>query len=506
MTTAVVPRVFKNYINGEWVESRSNQAFEDRNPANVDELVGMFPSDTDEDIRLAVEAATEAFATWRLVPAPKRAEILYRTAEILVRRKEELARDMTREMGKVLTETRGDVQEAIDMTYYMAGEGRRQFGQTTPSELPNKFAMSVRQPIGVCAMITPWNFPMAIPAWKLMPALILGNTAVLKPAPDTPLSAYHLIQVLVEAGLPRGVVNIVTGPGPETGAALVRHPDVHVVSFTGSTKTGRIVSQACAADFKHCTLEMGGKNIIIVLDDANVDLAVEGCVWGAFGTTGQRCTAASRVAVHKKIYKEFTERFVERAEALRVGDGLDPSTDMGPCINETQLKKVMEYVQVGTNEGAKIATGGHRLNSGAQGKGWFHEPTVFVDCDPKMRIAQEEIFGPVVSEIPVDNFEQAIEVANGVPYGLSASIYTRDVNKAFAAMRDLQTGIVYVNAPTIGAETHLPFGGVKQTGNGHREASVAALDFYSEWKTLYIDYSDRLQRAQIDNAGLAGGE
>ncbi len=500
MATAVAPRIFKNFINGESVESRSGKAYENRNPANTDELVGMFVASTDEDVDLAVKAAQEAYKAWRLVPAPKRAEILFRAAELLVQRKEDLAKDMTREMGKVLTETRGDVQEAIDMTYYMAGEGRRLFGQTTPSELPDKFAMSVRQSIGVCGMITPWNFPMAIPSWKMMPALISGNTVVLKPAEDTPLSAYHLVQVLTEAGVPRGVVNLVSGDGPSAGAPLAHHKLVPVISFTGSTSVGRMVAKACAPDFKHCSLEMGGKNIIIVMDDANLDLAIDGAVWGGFGTTGQRCTAASRIAVHKGVYKEFVTRFVERAKSLNVGDGLDPDTEMGPLINEQQLDTVTSYVEIGKNEGAKLLTGGNRLRGGAYAKGWFHAPTVFGDCSPKMRIAQEEIFGPVVSVIPIANLNEAIDVANSVPYGLSASIYTRDVNRAFHATRDLYTGIVYVNAPTIGAETHLPFGGTKHTGNGHREAAIGAIDFFTEWKTVYIDYSDKLQRAQIDNA------
>jgi alpha-ketoglutaric semialdehyde dehydrogenase len=499
MATAFAPRVFKNLINGEWVEPRSGKAIEDHNPANRDELVGMFPASNEQDVALAVEAAKSAYDKWRLTPAPKRAEILFRAAEILIERKEDFARDMTREMGKVLDETRGDVQEAIDMTYLMAGEGRRQFGQTTPSELPNKFAMSVRAPIGVAGLITPWNFPMAIPSWKAMPAIVCGNTIVLKPAEDTPLSTYNLAQVLQEAGLPAGVLNVVFGDGPEAGAPVVHHPEVDLVSFTGSTEVGRIVSQACAPTFKKCHLEMGGKNIIIVMDDANLDLAVEGAIWGGFGTTGQRCTAASRVAVQKKVYREFVERFVARAKTLKVGDGLDPSTQMGPCINEQQLNTVMKYVEIGKNEGAKLAAGGHRLESGAYARGWFHEPTVFVDCDPQMRVCQEEIFGPVVCVIPFESFDDALAIANGVNYGLSASIYTRNVNQAFRAQRDLETGIVYVNAPTIGAETHLPFGGTKNTGNGHREAGVVALDFYSEWKTLYIDYSDRLQRAQIDN-------
>lgn len=502
MATAVIPKVYKNYINGEWVEARGGTAFENRNPANTGELVGMFPSSTEEDVNAAVDAASEAYKHWRLVPAPKRAEILFRAAEMLVKRKEDLARDMTREMGKILTETRGDVQEAIDMTYYMGGEGRRQFGQTTPSELPNKFAMSVRQPIGVCAIITPWNFPMAIPSWKIMPALICGNTVVVKPASDTPLSAYNLVQILSEAGVPRGVVNILTGSGWKMGSPLMKHPKVSVVSFTGSTEIGRNVSEACAPDFKHCQLEMGGKNIIVVMDDANLDLAVDGAIWGGFGTTGQRCTAASRVAVHKKVYKEFVERFAARAKALKVGDGIDPATEMGPCVNESQLHTVMEYVEIGKNEGAKLAAGGHRLEGGPYAHGWFHEPTIFADCDRQMRICQEEIFGPVVSVMPCDDLDDALEIANGVVYGLSASIYTRNVNQAFTAVRDIYTGIVYVNAPTIGAETHLPFGGTKQTGNGHREAGVAAIDFFSEWKTIYIDYSDRLQRAQIDTSAF----
>ncbi|MHB8540013.1 MAG: aldehyde dehydrogenase family protein [Candidatus Acidiferrales bacterium] len=500
MATAVFPNAHKNYINGEWVDASGGKGIENRNPANSDDLVGMFPASSKEDVNKAVEAAKNAFDKWRLTPAPKRAEILYRAAEIMIQRKEDLARDMTREMGKVLAETRGDVQEAIDMTYLMAGEGRRLFGQTTPSELPNKFAMSVRAPIGVCGLITPWNFPIAIPSWKMMPALVCGNTVVIKPAEDTPLSTYYLVQILEEAGLPEGVANIVSGMGPDAGATLVNHPDVKLVSFTGSSEVGRIVAQACAGTFKHCHLEMGGKNIILVMDDANLDLAVDGAIWGGFGTTGQRCTAASRVAVHKKVYKEFVDKFVARAKTLRVGDGLDESMQMGPSISEAQLQTVMKYVEIGKQEGAKIATGGNRLNKGAHAKGWFHEPTVFIDCNPKMRICQEEIFGPVVSVMPMSSLDEAIEIANGVKYGLSSSIYTRNVNDAFRAQRDLDTGIVYVNAPTIGAETHLPFGGTKQTGNGHRESGAPALDFYSEWKTIYIDYSDRLQRAQIDNS------
>ncbi|HXW56725.1 MAG TPA: aldehyde dehydrogenase family protein [Candidatus Cybelea sp.] len=499
MATSYALKTYKNYINGEWVEARSNQSIENRNPANTEELVGIFPASSGDDVRLAVDAASQAYKGWRLTPAPKRAEIMFRAAQILVERKEDFARDMTREMGKILDETRGDVQEAIDMTYLMAGEGRRQFGHTTPSELPNKFAMSVRSPIGVSGLITPWNFPMAIPSWKIMPALVCGNTVVIKPAEDTPLSTHNLAQVLEEAGLPRGVLNIVFGKGTVVGRAILGDPEVKLVSFTGSTEVGRIVSESCAPTFKKCHLEMGGKNIIVVMDDANLDLAVDGAIWGGFGTAGQRCTAASRVAVQKKVYPQFVSRFVERAHSLKVGNGLDAGTNMGPLINEQQLTTVMKYVEIGIDEGAKLATGGHRLEGGPFAHGWFHEPTIFVDCDPKMRICQEEIFGPVVSVIPFESFDDGLEIANGVTYGLSAAIYTRNVNQAFRAQRDLETGIVYVNAPTIGAETHLPFGGIKNTGNGHRESGDAALDFYSEWKTVYIDYSDRLQRAQIDN-------
>ena len=502
MATSVYPAIFRNYINGEWVESRSGRAIENRNPADTSEVVGLFPASSSDDIAAAVEAAKRAYDKWRLTPAPKRAEILFRAAEILVERKEEYAVQMTREMGKVLAETRGDVQEAIDMTYLMAGEGRRLFGQTTPSELPNKFAMSVRAPVGVAGLITPWNFPMAIPSWKAMPALICGNTVVLKPAEDTPLSTYNLAQAFSRRRACRPECSTwCSAKGPRRARRCSTNPDVNLVSFTGSTEVGRIVSQACAPTFKKCHLEMGGKNIIIVMDDANLDLAVEGAIWGGFGTTGQRCTAASRIAVHKNVYREFIEKFVARAKKLKVGDGLEASTDMGPCINEQQLKTVMKLRARSASTRAQswppAATAWTRA---LYAKGWFHEPTVFVDCDPAMRICQEEIFGPVVALIrPFGTFEEALRIANGVNYGLSASIYTRNVNNAFVAQRELETGIVYVNAPTIGAETHLPFGGIKNTGNGHRESALAALDFYSDWKTLYIDYSDRLQRAQIDN-------
>jgi alpha-ketoglutaric semialdehyde dehydrogenase len=495
---ATTATIYRNLIDGEWVASPSGTTFENRNPANTDDLIGLFQQSTRDDVNAAIGAAARAYERWRLVPAPRRAEILFKAAQLFVERKEQFARDMTREMGKVLSETRGDVQEAIDMTFYMAGEGRRMFGQTVPSELRNKFAMSVRQPLGVCSVITPWNFPMAIPSWKIIPALVCGNTVVFKPASQTPLSAYNFVNVLIEAGVPKGVVNLVTGDGPEVGTPMTADPAIRVVSFTGSTAVGRIVNQAAAPTFKKVHLEMGGKNVVMIMEDANLELAVDGCLWGGFGTTGQRCKAASRVVVHQNVYRKFVEAFVARAKSLRVGDGLQESTDMGPSNSESQLETVVKYVEIGRQEGAVLTSGGNRLSGGVYARGFFHEPTIFTDVDSKMRIAREEIFGPVVSVIPCRSLEEAIDIGNGVEYGLSASIYTQDINRAFHAMRDLYTGIFYVNAPTIGAEVHLPFGGTKNTGNGHREAGVAALDVFSEWKSIYIDFSGRLQRAQID--------
>ncbi len=488
---------YDNYIAGRWRPSASGRTAENRNPADEDDLIGVFPESSIEDARDAIEAARQAFDAWRLTPAPKRAELLFRAADIIARRKEEFARDMTREMGKVLDEARGDVQEAIDMTYFIAGEGRRQSGQTVPAELRDKLAMSLRQPLGVCSIITPWNFPMAIPSWKIVPALVCGNTVVFKPSELTPLSAVHFVRVLEEAGIPPGVVNMLTG-GPDVGEVLTIHPDVSVVSFTGSTAVGRVVNQNAAPHFKKVHLEMGGKNAIMIMEDADLELAVEGCLWGGFGTTGQRCTAASRVLVHESVHDRFVEAFVARVRALRVGSGLDQGVDVGPSISQKQLDKVVEYVAIGQREGATLACGGQRLNGGVLARGFFHEPTVFTGVTSSMRIAREEIFGPVVSVLKVSSVDEAVAVTNDVAYGLSASIYTRDINRALRAMRDVYTGIFYVNAPTIGAEVHLPFGGTKATGNGHREAGTAALDVFSEWKSVYIDFSGKLQRAQID--------
>ncbi|HZP56089.1 MAG TPA: aldehyde dehydrogenase family protein [Dehalococcoidia bacterium] len=488
---------FENFIGGRWVPARSGARFERENPA-TGAITGSYPRSGAEDVRDAVCAAADAAAKWRRTPAPRRGEILFRAAEILVREKERFARELTEEMGKVIKEARGDIQEAIDMTYYMAGEGRRAFGQTTPSELPDKFAMSVRAPVGVVGCITPWNFPMAIPSWKIMPALVTGNTVVFKPSQFSPKSAYNLIKTLEEAGIPPGVVNLVFGEGAEVGGALIEHPSIELVSFTGSNAVGQQIAVQCAQLGKPVSLEMGGKNAITVLDDADLDLALEGVIWSAFGTTGQRCTAASRVIVQAGVYDAFAERLVARAERLRLGDGLDPQTDVGPVVNTAQLHKIDSYMAIGREEGATIACGGDINNVGALGKGYFFQPTVFTDATPQMRIAQEEIFGPVTALIRAESLEEAIAINNGVPYGLSSSIYTRDVNKAFKAVEGIDTGLVYVNAGTIGAEVHLPFGGTRGTGNGHREAGTAALDTFTEWKTVYIDYSGRLQKAQID--------
>ncbi len=494
---AEVP-TFRNFIAGEWVESVAGRTFESRNPADVRDVIGRFQASTAADVAMAIRAAEAALPMWQRTPAPKRGEILYRFGALLAEHKERLARAMTREMGKVLTEARGDVQEGIDIAFLMAGEGRRMFGDTVPSELPDKWAMSIRQPLGIAGIITPWNFPIAIPCWKMMPALVTGNTVVFKPASDTPHCATLLVELMAEAGFPPGTVNLVTGSGGEVGNAIVDSPDVAVVSFTGHSETGKAIAQRAGARLKRLALELGGKNGIVVLADADLDLATEGILWSAFGTTGQRCTACSRVIVEESVLEPLLARLEAGARRLRLGDGLDPATDVGPLVNAAAVEKVERYVEIGRGEG-ELVCGGRRATGSGLEHGHFFEPTIFSGVAPMARIAQEEIFGPVLSVIPVPDFEAAITALNQTRYGLSSSIYTRDVNRAFRAMRDFQTGIVYVNAGTIGAETHLPFGGWKETGNGHREAGHAALDTYTEWKAIYVDFSGRLQRAQIDN-------
>ncbi|MBI3831937.1 MAG: aldehyde dehydrogenase family protein [Planctomycetes bacterium] len=487
-----------NYIGGEWLPDQDGVLIESRNPANTREIVGRFPRSRGSEVDRAVMAGKEAFKSWRLVPAPQRGVILRKCADVLRARKEEMARLMTREMGKPLVEARGDVQEAIDCADLYSGEGRRLFGDTTHSELPNKFAMSIRTPVGVCGLITPWNFPVAIPSWKIFPAILCGNTVVLKPAEDTPACAAAFVKALEYGGVPPGVVNLVQGVGEEAGACLVAHPEISLISFTGSSAIGSHIAEVCGKNLRRCSLEMGGKNAQIVMDDADLDLALEGALWGAFGTAGQRCTATSRLILHKKIKHVFVQRLVRAAKALRLGDPSDEGNQIGPVVNAAQMERIEGYIKIGRDEGARLLCGGKRAKGMGLEHGFFFEPTVFDQVTPGMRISQEEIFGPVASVIEIASFEEAVEVLNGVKYGLSSSIYTRDVNRAFHAIRDLEAGITYVNGPTIGAEVHLPFGGVKNTGNGHREAGRAVLDIFSEWKSVYVDYSGKLQKAQID--------
>ncbi len=498
MPVAQSAQLFHNVIAGKRVESRSGNTFESRNPAHWDQVLGVFPRSGKEDVAAAVAAAQAAFPSWRSLPAPSRGEILLKAAMLLEQRKEELARTMTQEMGKVLIEARGDVQEAIDMGKYIAGGARRPTGETVPSELRNKWAMTTRVPIGTVGIITPWNFPMAIPSWKIFPALLAGNTVVFKPAEDTPLCALRLVEIFEEAGLPAGVLNIVFGLGEEAGEALIRHPGVGAIAFTGSSEVGAHIGEVCGASLKRYSVELGGKNPIIVMDDADLSLAVDGALWGAFGTSGQRCTASSRLIVHDKVYDRFLGELKEHVLGLRLGDGLDESVEVGPVINEKQLERIHSYTGIGREEGAKLVTGGNIAKTPATAGGFFYEPTVFAEVAPTMRIAKEEIFGPTVVVLRVAGFEEAVAAANESSYGLSASIYTSNVNYAFAAMEALNTGIVYVNAPTIGAEIQLPFGGVKSTGNGHRDAGTLAMEQFTEVKSIYVDFSGRLQRAQID--------
>lgn len=487
-----------NLIGGKWKPVSADKSFENRNPANIDDLIGSYPRSSEKEIDAAVRAATAAFAKWRDVPAPARGAVLRRCADALAVEKENLAKLMAREMGKTLIEARGDVQEAIDCANLYAGLSRAYGGKTLPSELTDKFAMSVRKPLGVCGLITPWNFPVAIPSWKSFPALLCGNTVVLKPAEDSPACANAFGAVLLKAGIPPGVFNVVHGFGEEAGAALVAHQGVAAISFTGSSETGKIIAAECGRQLKRCSLELGGKNAQIVMPDADIDLALEGAAWGAFATAGQRCTATSRLLLHEQIHDEFLKRFISAAKKWRLGDPLNPDTHIGPLINEAQLKRVESYVEIGLDEGAQLVLGGKRAKGAGLSRGYFYAPTIFARVDPAMRIAREEIFGPVCSVLKFNSLDEAVRILNATNYGLSSSIYTRDVNSAFKAMRDIESGITYVNGPTIGAEVHLPFGGVKNTGNGHREAGTEALEFYSEWQSIYVDYSGKLQRAQID--------
>lgn len=490
---------FNNYIAGEWVEPSTGEYFENRNPADRTDLIGLWPRSGREDLERAVESARRGFEVWSRTPAPERGDVMRRVGEIMVERKEELARVMTREMGKVLDETRGDAQEGIDTAFYAATEGRRLFGKTVPSELRDKWAMTYRRPIGVCGLITPFNFPLAIPTWKGFPALLSGNAIILKPAEDVPHTATLLVEILLEAGVPPEAVQLLHGYGAEVGSALVEHPDVPVISFTGSTQTGAKIGEICGRMHKRLSLEMGGKNAQIVMEDADMDLAIDGVLWGAFGTTGQRCTATSRLLLQDGIHDAFLERLVERTRELRLGNGLESGVDVGPLIHERALEKVEYYVGVAREEGAEVLIGGERATGPGLENGWFFQPTILTGVEPGSRVALEEIFGPVLSVIRFNDLDEAFRINNEVQYGLSSALYTRDNRNAFRAMAELDNGITYINAPTIGAEAHLPFGGVKMTGNGHREGGWEVYDFYTETKVIYVDYSGRLQRAQIDN-------
>jgi alpha-ketoglutaric semialdehyde dehydrogenase len=488
---------FGNFIDGQWVDSISGETFESRNPADRTEVLGTFARGAAADVDRAVQAAVGAYPEWMQTPAPTRADYVLRVALLLEQRKEELSEVMTREMGKTLKESRADVQEGIDFAHYMAGEGRRAMGESIPAELPNKIYMTVRHPLGVVGLITPWNFPIAIPLWKIAPAIVSGCTSVFKPAEDTPLCASLLVDMFREVGLPPGVLNLVNGFGEDAGAPLVDHPDVAAISFTGSLDVGRAINERCARSMKRCSLELGSKNALIVMPDAELDLAVEASAWGAFATSGQRCTATSRLIIHDDVRSEFTERLLDRVDGMKVGNGLDPNVELAPVINEQQKNRVLEYISVGQQEGAKVLTGGEELTGGDYANGYFLAPTVFDDMTPEMRIAKEEIFGPVTGIMKVDSVEEAIAVANGTKYGLSCAIYTHNITNVFKAVQQLEFGVVYVNAPTIGAEIQVPFGGMKNTGNGHREAGPQAMDEFTEWKTVGIDFSGKLQRAQM---------
>jgi aldehyde dehydrogenase (NAD+) len=489
---------YKNYINGEWVEPSSGEYFENRNPANHKEVIGLWPRSNARDLACAVDAAKKGFEVWRRTPAPLRGDVIRRAGDIIASRKDEIASAMTREMGKVLKETEGDVQEGIDTAYYAATEGRRLFGHTVPSELRDKWAMSYRRPMGVCGLITPFNFPLAIPTWKMFPALVCGNAVILKPAEDVPHSATLLVEAMIEAGIPKGVIQLVHGLGEEVGAAIVEHPDIPVISFTGSTSVGSMIGETCGRMHKRLSLEMGGKNAQIVMDDANQELALDGVLWGAFGTTGQRCTATSRLLLQDRIHDEFLDRLVQRAQRLKLGDGLKDGSEVGPLINDQSAQKVASYVDIARQEGDEVLTGGRRAEGDGLNDGFFFEPTILRGVRPGSRLACEEVFGPVLSVIRFSELDEAIRINNEVDYGLSSSIYTNDVRTAFRAMTEFDNGITYINAPTIGAEAHLPFGGVKKTGNGHREGGWEVYEFYSETKVLYVDFSGKLQRAQID--------
>ena len=493
-----MPSSDQNFIDGAWCDAQSGETFASINPADTTDTVGHFPSSGADDVDAAVRAARAALPSWRSTPAPARGTILRRIGDLLTERKADLADAMTREMGKPVSETKGDVQEAIDTAYYAASETRRLFGHTVPSELPDKMNLTIRRPVGVCGIITAWNFPVAVPTWKIFPALAAGNTIVYKPSEESPHCGVLLTDILMDAGVPEGVVNLVHGAA-DAGGALVEHPEVDAIGFTGSSDVGKIIGETCGRLNKTYSAEMGGKNPMIVMEDADLDLALEGVLWGAFGTTGQRCTATSRLICHEDVVDDFVEMIVDAANDLTLGDGRTEGVDVGPLINQDALDKVAGYIDIAQNEGATLRIGGQGATGDGLDNGFFFEPTIFTDVDRDSRLYQEEVFGPVLAVHTVGSYDEAVEAANDTVYGLSSSIYTQDVTRSFRAMQDLEAGITYVNGPTIGAEAHMPFGGIKDTGNGHRDGGWAVFDFYTEEKTVYVDFSGQLQKAQMDN-------
>ncbi|HEX8098152.1 MAG TPA: aldehyde dehydrogenase family protein [Pyrinomonadaceae bacterium] len=489
--------IYRNFIGGEWAESASSKTVDNINPANTDDVLGTVRQATREEARRAVESASEAFRGWRSTPAPTRGRIVARAARLMEEDKENLAQLLTREEGKTIAESRGELQRSINVAEFCAGEARRLNGETIQSELPSNFAYTIKQPLGVVACVTPWNFPFAIPVWKIAPALVAGNTVVFKPASLTPATAARIVEIFEEAGIPPGVLNLVLGSGSEAGDEIISHPAVKALSFTGSNDVGiRLYEQVSRRGAK-IQCEMGGKNPVVVLEDADLGLAVESTAQGAFGSTGQRCTATSRAVVVNEVADEFVRRITERAQTMRIGAGADPQTEMGPSVDENQFKAVLRYVDIGREDGATLLCGGKRATGDGLDKGYFVQPTVFDHVTPDMRIAREEIFGPVLSVLRVKDFEEAMQVANDSDYGLSSSVFSNDAARIFRFVDEIETGMTHINSPTTGGEAHIPFGGIKATGIGDREQGSTALDFYTEMKVVYVDYTGRKREGNL---------
>lgn len=488
---------YRNFINGQWVESESSRTVENINPANTDDVLGTIRQATRDEARSAVESASQAFRGWRMTPAPARGRIVARAARLMEEHKEELAQLLTREEGKTISESRGELQRSINVAEFCAGESRRLNGETIQSELPSNFAYTIKQPLGVVACVTPWNFPVAIPVWKIAPALVAGNTVVFKPATLTPATAVRIVEIFEEAGIPKGVLNLILGSGSDAGDEIIGHPAVKAVSFTGSNEVGiRLYEQVSRRGAK-VQCEMGGKNPVIVLEDADLELAVESTAQGAFGSSGQRCTATSRVVVVNDIADRFVGALVKRADSMRIGAGSDPDTEMGPSVDEGQYKTVLSYIDIGREDGAELKCGGQRAEGDGLDKGYFVRPTVFDHVTPDMRIAREEVFGPVLSVLRVRDFDEALAVANDSEYGLSSSIFTSDATRIFRFVDEIETGMTHINSPTTGGEAHIPFGGIKGTGIGDREQGSTALDFYTDLKVVYVDYTGRKREGNL---------